>query len=84
MEVRDGNRPQGMGGSVLVGQREFIEQATHLLELSIDKITKGGEGKLTCTIEARRRNKAIERSVKIPDYLRREWACWDGGEFSHI
>ena len=29
-------------------------------------------------------NKAIERSVKIPNYLRREWACWDGGDYTHI
>jgi hypothetical protein len=44
----------------------------------------GGAGKLTCTLEARRKNKATERSVKIPDYLRREWACWEGGEYTHI
>jgi hypothetical protein len=33
---------------------------------------------------ARRRNKAKERRVKIPGYLSREWARWDGGEFTHI
>ena len=51
---------------------------------SVDKMTKGGEGKLTCKIVARRSNNACERTVKIPDYLRRQWACWGGGEFNHI
>jgi hypothetical protein len=84
IEEKDGNRPQGMGGSVLIGKEEFIEQASHLLELSVDKVTKGGEGKLTCKLMARRNNTACERAIKIPDYLKREWACWGGGDFTHI
>jgi hypothetical protein len=57
MEVKDGNRPQGMGGSVLIGRKEFIESASHLLELSVDKVTKGGAGKLTCRGGATKRVK---------------------------
>ena len=56
MEVNDGNRPQGMGGSVLIGRKEYIDQVTHLLELSVDKVTRGGEGKLTCKLVARRKD----------------------------
>ena len=84
MEVKDGNRPQGMGGSVLIGRKEYIEQASHLLELSVDKVTEGGEGKLTCKLMARRENRAFERTVKILHYLSRGWACWGGGDFTHI
>jgi hypothetical protein len=65
-------------------KKVLTEQATHLLELSVDEVTEGGEGELICRVMARRRNKAIERKVKIPGYLSKEWARWDGGEFTHI
>ncbi len=50
----------------------------------MDEVTEGGEGELICKVMARSRNKAIERRVKIPGYLSKEWARWDGGEFTHI
>ncbi len=39
----------------------FMAEASHLLELSVDKITRGGEGELTCEVMAKRENRAIER-----------------------
>ena len=84
MSVKEEDRPKGMGGSTLFGRNEFLNHASHLLELSVDKVTEGGEGEIICKIMARRRNKAIERQVKIPGYLSKEWASWDGEEFSHI
>jgi hypothetical protein len=84
MYVKEENRPKGMGGSTLMKRIFLIENASHLIELSVDKVTEGGEGELICKTVARRSNKAIERQVKIPEYLSKEWASWDGDEFTHI
>ena len=84
MYVEEGNRPKGMGGSTLMSREGLIRDASHILELSVDEVTEGGEGELTCKIVARRKNKAIERRVKVPEYLSRDWASWDGREFTHI
>ena len=62
----------------------FLNEASHLLELSVDKITEGGEGELTCKVTAKRENRVIERRVTIPAYLRKEWAMIEGSEFTHI
>jgi len=84
MSVKEENRPKGMGGSTLLSSSELTLNASHLLELSVDEVTKGGEGDLICKVIAKRRNKAIERKAKIPRYLTREWASWDGCAFTHI
>ena len=39
-------RPTGMGGRLSIRREDLINNASHLLELSIDKVTKGGEGTL--------------------------------------
>ena len=83
MHVKEDNRPKGIGGSTLMKKSVLTCEATHLLELSVDEVTEGGEGELICEVMARRRNKAVERRVKIPGYLCREWARWDGGNFTH-
>jgi len=84
MKVLEENRPKGIGGSTLMDRQRFVTGATHLVELGLDEVTEGGEGDLVCTTVARRRNKAIERRVKIPGYLSKEWAMWGGGIFTHI
>ena len=67
-----------------MSKTELTLNASHLLELSVDEVTEGGEGDLICKVIAKRRNKAIERKAKIPRYLTREWASWDGCAFTHI
>jgi hypothetical protein len=54
-------RPTGMGGRNKISKQELIERASHLIELSIDKVTKGGDGRLTSVIVARRSKRARER-----------------------
>ena len=84
MMVLKENRPKGIGGSTLIKRSELIDGATHILELGVDKVTKGGEGELTCEAVARRANKATERRVKAPLYLSRGWAMWGGDGFTHV
>ena len=84
MIAKEEDRPLGMGGIRLMDRLSFLRGATHLLELSVDKITEKGEGELTCKVMARRTNRAIERSVKTPAYLRKEWAMLEGCEFTHV
>ena len=74
MIAKEEDRPQGIGGNRLMNRSTFLNEASHLLELSVDKITEGGEGELTCKVTARRENRVIERRVTSPAYLRREWA----------
>jgi hypothetical protein len=81
MKVLEGNRPSG---SILMSRDEFLEGSRNLIELSVDEVTKKGEGQLVCSVVAMRRNRAVDRKVKIPGYLRTEWARWEGGEISHI
>ena len=78
------SRPKGMGGSILRLRSHFIEKATHLIELSKDKVTYGGEGELACGVIAIRENKCIMGVTQPESYMLREWAMWGGGDFSHI
>ena len=73
-----------MGGSVLRPRSLFLEKATHLMELSKDIVTYGGEGELSCGINAMRDNRPALRITQPETYMLREWAMWGGGEFSHI
>ena len=45
-EGSDG-RPTGMGGRNRINRQGLIDRASHLIELTIDKPTRGGEGRLT-------------------------------------
>ena len=45
-----------------MSREELIRNATHILELSVDEVTKGGEGELICKIVAKRRNTDGEES----------------------
>ena len=83
-EPNSDGRPTGMGGRNTINRAELIEKASHILELSRDKITRGGEGRLKCQLMARREKKARERQVNMPYYLREDWAKWRGGDFSYI
>jgi hypothetical protein len=46
MYVQEDNRPKGIGGSTLMRKNVLIGEASHLLELSVDEVTEGGEGEL--------------------------------------
>ena len=56
MEGSDG-RPTGMGGRNKLSKQKMIEDSSHILELSKDTVTKGGDGRLLCTLVAKRRKK---------------------------
>ena len=84
VRVLERNRPMGMGGNVLIDREYLLDYATHIIELSVDEVTEGGEGELISKIVARRGKMARDRLVKLPSYLTREWAMWGGEHFSHI
>ena len=77
-------RPTGMGGRNSVSREDLIARASHLIELSIDKVTKGGEGNLTSVIMERRKMKAMERKAVAPRYLSKEWATFGPADYTHI
>ena len=77
-------RPTGMGGRNTVSREDLITRASHLIELSIDKVTKGGEGTLTSVITERRKMKASERTTVAPRYLSKEWATFGPDDYTHI
>ena len=56
----------------------------HLLELSIDEVTKRGEGNLKSEVMERRKMKAKERTAVAPRYLSKEWATFGPEDFTHI
>ena len=83
MKGSDG-RPTGMGGRNKISKQELIDRASHLIELSIDKVIKGGDGRLTSVIAAKKSKRAKERTVVVPDYLKREWARSGNENYSYI
>ena len=77
-------RPTGMGGRNTIDRDDLIERASHLIELSVDKVTRGGEGTLTSVVMERKKKKAMERVTVAPRYLSKEWATFGPPKFSHI
>ena len=78
------SHPRGMGGDIIMPKIDFLEKATHLVELSKDKITEDGEGEILCKIADLRVNKPGPRITTPQTYMLREWAMWGGGPFTHI
>jgi hypothetical protein len=61
-----------------------LEKATHLVELSGDRVTKKGDVELMSEIVDLRLNNPKDRDIVPHVYMTREWAMWGGGNFTHI
>ena len=73
-----------MGGRNTIRRDTLIEEATHLIELSTDEITKGGEGRILSSIEGRRKMTARERTVTSPYYLTDDFAKCGVTDYTYI
>ena len=77
-------RPTGMGVRNKLSKQAMMENSSHILELSKDTVTKGGEGRLLCRLIARKRKRMGLRISIPPDYLSREWALSGVEGITHI
>ena len=73
-----------MGGRNTIKRTMLIEEATHLIELDVDKITKKGEGRILSVVVDRRKMKARERTVSTPHYLTDDFATYGETDYTYI
>ena len=76
--------PTGAGGRNSISRDEFVDKATHLIELSEDWLEKVDNKEALLSTIIQLRKISIGSPLPPPDDVDPDWARWEGGDFTHI